>query len=68
MTKNPQGLTVLTRPCDQGTCPTLYSDEDGRVFVQGNRLDRANHDGLTVAAHEEVVEITPELIDFLKAR
>ena len=65
---NPKGLTILTRPCDQGACPTLYTDSDGRIFVQGNRLDRANHDGLNVADNEDVVEITPELISFLQSQ
>jgi hypothetical protein len=68
MKTTPQGLTVLVRPCDSGMCPALYSDDAGRVFVQGSRLNRDNHAGLTVSAHEEVVEITPELIAFLKSQ
>lgn len=65
---NPTGLTILIRPCDQGDCPTLYSDTDGRIFVQGNKLDSANHADMTVPDHEGVVEITPELIEFLKSQ
>ena len=67
MTTNPTGLKVLARPCDSGMCPTLYSDESGRIFVQGNKINRMEHDGLTVAEHEEVVEISPDLIAFLKS-
>lgn len=64
----PNSLKVLVRPCDSGMCPALYADDAGRVFVQGSKLNRNNHAGLTVPAHEEVVEITPELIAFLKAQ
>ena len=68
MTAIPQGLKVLVRPCDSGMCPALYADDAGRVFVQGSRLNRSAHVGLAVADHEEVVEISPELIAFLKAQ
>ncbi|ASC71504.1 hypothetical protein XM38_024560 [Halomicronema hongdechloris C2206] len=68
MKTTPQGLTVLVRPCDSGMCPALYADAAGRMFVQGSKLNRTSHAGLTVLAHEEVVEITPELIAFLKAQ
>jgi len=62
-----QGLKVLIRPCNNAMCPALFTDEAGRIFVQGSKLNRAAHEGLTVPDHEEVVEITPELIAFLKA-
>ena len=68
MTTTPQGLKVLVRPCDSGMCPALYADDVGRMFVQGSKLNRDNHAGLTVPAHEEVVEITPELIAFLTSQ
>ena len=68
MTANSTGLKVLVQPCDSGTCPALYADADGRVFVQGSRLNRSAHDGLTIPEHEEVVEISPELIAFLKGQ
>lgn len=68
MTTTPQGLKVLVRPCDSGMCPTLYADEAGRVFVQGSKLNPAEHAGLTVSNNEAVVEIAPDLIAFLKSQ
>jgi hypothetical protein len=47
-------------------CPAVYSDEQGRVFVQGSRLTGAARDGITVGDHEDVVEVTPELIAFIR--
>jgi hypothetical protein len=67
MATTPNSLKVLVRPCDSGMCPTLFTDATGRVFVQGSKLNRTEHSGLTVSEHEEVVEITPELISFLKS-
>lgn len=67
MTTTPEGLKVLVRPCNSGMCPALYADESGRVFVQGSKLNPAEHAGLTVPHHEAVVEISPELIAFLKS-
>jgi len=68
MTTTPQGLKVLVRPCDSGMCPALYADDAGRVFVQGSKLNPTEHTGLTVPNHEAVVEISPELITFLKSQ
>lgn len=62
------GLRTLLKPCNNGMCPALYTDEQGRVFVQGNRLTGASRTGVAVAAHEEVVEISPELLDFLRSQ
>lgn len=67
MTTTSQSLKVLARLCDSGMCPALYADEAGRVFVQGNKLNPEGRSGLTVPTHEEVVEISPELIAFLKS-
>ncbi|MGJ3250406.1 MAG: hypothetical protein ACFE0J_04625 [Elainellaceae cyanobacterium] len=68
MTTTPHGLKVLIRPCDSGMCPALYTDDSGRVFVQGNKLSPTDHHGLSVASHEAIVEISPELIAFLKSQ
>lgn len=61
-------LKVLVRPCNSGMCPALYIDAVGRVFVQGSKLNLSDHTDLTVPEHEAVVEISPELIAFLKAQ
>ncbi len=65
---NQNSLKVLVRPCNNGMCPALYSDAVGRVFVQGSKLNLSDHTNLTVPEHEAVVEISPELIAFLKAQ
>ncbi|MEO1145919.1 MAG: hypothetical protein AAFY26_10005 [Cyanobacteria bacterium J06638_22] len=49
-------------------CPALFSDDEGRIFVQGSKLNRTGYTRMTVPDHEEVVEITPELIAYLKAQ
>jgi hypothetical protein len=67
MTTNSQDLKVLARLCNSGMCPALYADKSGRVFVQGSKLSPEGRNSLTVPLHEEVVEISPELIAFLKA-
>ena len=64
---NTQNLTVLVRPCDSGMCPALYADSSGRVFVQGSKLPAAGRGDLALSSDEEVVEITPELLAYLKA-
>ncbi|MEM9447017.1 MAG: hypothetical protein AAGA75_00605 [Cyanobacteria bacterium P01_E01_bin.6] len=68
MTTNPVNLKVLVRPCNSGMCPTLYQDDQGRVFVQGNRLSDGDRSNLSVANHEEVVEISPDLLSFLRSQ
>jgi len=61
-----QQLSTLFAPCNSGMCPVLYSDEQGRVFVQGSRLTGATRNSITVGDNEDVVEVTPELIAFLR--
>ncbi|MBD1919486.1 MULTISPECIES: hypothetical protein [Cyanophyceae] len=61
-----QQLSTLFTPCNSGMCPTLYSDEQGRMFVQGSRLTGAARNGIALADHEDVVELTPELIAFIR--
>lgn len=62
----PSKLEVLAKPCSSGTCPTVYKDEDGRLFLQGNKLAPTTKETIAIADHEDVVEISPDLIDFLK--
>ncbi|MGW2476742.1 hypothetical protein [Streptomyces sp. NPDC001665] len=52
-------LTRLVGQCDEGECPAIYATDRGTLAVQGDRL--ADH-GLTVPAHEALVEIPVELI------
>ena len=62
-----QNLKVLLSLCDSGMCPTLYTDPQGRVFVQGSKLASGTRTELGVPENEEVVEIAPELIEFLRS-
>lgn len=65
-TTNSQRLTTLFLPCNSGMCPAVYSDDQGKMFVQGSRLTGTARDGLTLGDHEDVVEVTPELLAFLR--
>lgn len=67
MSTTPQGLKILVRPCNSGMCPTLYSDSSGKIYVQGTKLTLEERGDIEIANHEEVVEITPELLGYLKA-
>lgn len=62
-----KNLKILVHPCNSGMCPALYQDEQGRVFVQGSKLPRATSAEMGIPDHEAIVEITPELIDFLRS-
>lgn len=60
-------LKVLMKPCDSGMCPVLYQDERGRVFVQGMKLSQVDCDQITFTGNEEVVQISPDTLTFLRA-
>lgn len=62
-----QKLTVIVSPCNSGMCPTLYSDETGNVFVQGQKLSSQTRETISVSDDEEVVQIAPEILSYLKA-
>ncbi|MEW2517701.1 hypothetical protein [Actinacidiphila alni] len=52
-------LTRLVGSCDDGDCPTLYVTDRGTLAVQGPRL---TEHGLSIPAHETMVEIPVDLI------
>ena len=60
-------LKVLMQPCDSGMCPILYQDESGRVFVQGMKLSQVDRGQITLTENEEVVQISPDILTFLRA-
>jgi hypothetical protein len=64
-TLSPVSINLLVKPCNSGMCPALYNDEQGRVYVQGTRLTENSQ--VAVADHEAIVEITPELIQFIRS-
>ncbi|MDB9526980.1 hypothetical protein PN498_13350 [Oscillatoria sp. CS-180] len=59
-------LTVLLKPCSSGTCPALYRDEQNRIFIQGNKLGTTARQDIEVGTYEEVVEISEELLVYLR--
>ena len=60
-------LKVLAKPCGNGSCPTVYQDDQGRIFIQGSKLGSSARDSIAIATHEEVVEISPELLSYLRS-
>ena len=62
-----QRLKVLLKPCDSGMCPVLYQDESGKVYVQGAKLNQADRNRIALAGDEEVVQISPEILTFLRS-
>lgn len=59
-------LQIVAKPCGGGTCPTIYKDAEGRFFLQGNRLAADDKQSIAIAEHEEVVEISPTLLEALR--
>lgn len=51
--------TKLVSTCDVKDCPTIYATDRGTLLVQG---ETPSDHGLTIPAHETVVEIPAELL------
>ena len=60
-------LQILIKPCVSGSCPALYKDEQGRIFIQGSKLIADTRESISVSEDEEVVEISPDLLDYLRS-
>lgn len=52
-------VNKLVSTCDLKDCPTIYATDRGTLLVQGETP--ADH-GLTIPAHETVVEVPEELV------
>lgn len=52
-------MTVLATTCEKTNCPTVYKTDRGTIIVQG---ETPTDHGLTIPAHETLVEIPIELI------
>jgi hypothetical protein len=52
-------VTVLATTCEKTNCPTVYKTDRGTIIVQG---ETPTDHGLTIPAHETLVEIPVELI------
>lgn len=59
-------LEVLIKPCGSGTCPAIYKDQQDRLFIQGSKLGTMARQGIEVGDHEEVVEISSDLLEYLR--
>lgn len=65
---NEEGLvlkltTIASTPeCGAGTCPMIHLAQDGQLYVQGRRIDVDVRATLVLAADEEVVVISVELL------
>lgn len=62
----PEKLEIIAKPCSSGTCPTIYKDEQGRFFIQGNQLRTAERQDIAVGDGEAIVEIDSSLLETLK--
>ncbi|MEM0979126.1 MAG: hypothetical protein AAGH78_02525 [Cyanobacteria bacterium P01_H01_bin.58] len=60
-------LEIIAKPCNSGTCPTIYKDEQGRLFIQGNQLRTAERQDIAVGDGEAIVEIDSSLLETLRA-
>jgi len=52
--------------CGGGSCPAIYKDDNGRIFVQGSKIDHELRSQVAVPEHEELVELPRELLNILK--
>jgi len=60
-------LTLLTEPCNGGSCPTVYATDQGTYVVQGAVVtDPEALAALNLPAGETAVEVPRELLDGLK--
>ena len=60
-------LEVLIKPCSSGTCPAIYKDKQDRLYIQGSKLTAPARGQIAIADHEEVVEISGELLEYLRS-
>ena len=59
-------LTVISGDGDQNCagkhCPTVYRSDDGRVFVQGWRVDPGTRKSVVRSGDEDLVEVPADLL------
>jgi hypothetical protein len=68
MSEIPSNTLTLLGPgmCGDGSCPAIYRDNSGRIFVQGTKVEALLKKLVFVPEHEEIVELPSELIALLK--
>jgi hypothetical protein len=61
-----QNLTIISVDDDQNCagkhCPTVYRSDDGRVFVQGRRVDPGTWKSVVKSGDEDLVEVPADLL------
>jgi hypothetical protein len=55
-------MTTGDKNCAGGKCPTIYSNKDGRYFVQGYNVSNEVKSQLGLAENENLVEINMSLL------
>ena len=48
-------LEIIAKPCGSATCPTLYKDAQGRLFLQGTQLITTGRQDIALSEDEAVV-------------
>ena len=66
-TKNKLEIVGGLEGCAGGSCPTIYKDSNGKIFIQGYKISEELRKQATIASNEDIVELSPELIEQLKA-
>lgn len=62
-TKENSTLKVLADDgCGGGPCPTLYQDENGRVYIQGYFVNKDISNQVNLDNDETLVEVNEELL------
>ena len=57
----------IVTSCKSGPCPTLYQDEDGKFYIQGFKVLENLKKSVSMSENEDLVEISPNPIDAIKA-
>jgi len=52
--------------CAGGKCPTVYKDNDGKLYIQGYVTNKEIKLAAPLGENEDIVEISPELIAAIK--
>jgi hypothetical protein len=50
------------RDCKGESCPAIHLSDDGRLFVQGRRASAEMRNAIALAADEDAVEVTSDLL------
>lgn len=61
-------ITILTKwvGCKNGSCPTVYKDELGRIFIQGFTVKNEDKENFEIPSNEDIIEIPKEFLDSIK--